>query len=447
MSGPPVLRSGGLLGHTRAFADDPLGMFSLLLETFPNEEVVRIRFGPFMDYAVTGAEAARQLMLGGHDHLVRPWFFNRVFKEMSGLNLFTANGEEWSWRRKMIGPAFHSAEIAGMADTMVSIAERVARNWHGGDRIDLTEEMTSLTLEVAGQALFGVDVRADDRGRRLAQAFEGMIQWTNYRVERFFSEPVWAPTARAARARRAIGVVGSIAAEAVAERRERGGEHHDLLQLLLDSRDAETGEPLDDLEVVSEAKAFFFAGHETTSSALSWAWLELARHPDIAEALREELTRVLDGRPPKLSDLEDLDLTRRIVEESLRLHPPAMVLTRRTHGPVEAGGYRIPRNRGILVLIYAIHRNPKYWDAPHTFDPDRFTPTRSKGRPAHAFLPFGEGPRMCVGSRFAMTEACLMLATLAQRWRFEVEEPAEVKPDTRFVLKPARLSATVLGDI
>ncbi len=445
MSGPPVLRSGGPLGHTRAFAEDPLGMFSRLLDTFPSEEVVRIRFGPFMDYAVTGADAARQLMLGGHDHLVRPWFFNRVFKEMSGLNLFTANGEEWSWRRKMIGPAFHSAEIAGMADTMVSIAERVARSWDAGDRIDLREEMTSLTLEVAGRALFGIDVRAEDRGRRLAQAFEGMIQWTNHRVERFISEPVWAPTARAVRARRAIGVVDEIAAEAVAERREQGGEHHDLLQLLLDSRDAETGEPLGDYEVVSEAKAFFFAGHETTSSALSWAWLELALHPDVGNALREELTQVLGGRSPKLSDLEDLDLTRRVIEESLRLHPPAMVLTRRTHGAVEAGGYRIPGNRGILVLIYAIHRNPKYWDSPDTFDPERFTPTGSEGRPPHAFLPFGEGPRMCIGSRFAMTEACLMLATLAQRWRFEVEEPAGVRPDTRFVLKPARLSATVVG--
>jgi len=445
MSRPPILRSGGLLGHTRAFVEDPLGMFQGLLDTFPNEEVVRVRFGPFMDYAVTGADAARQFMLGGHDHLVRPWFFNRVFKELSGLNLFTANGEEWSWRRKMIGPAFRSPEIAGMADMMVSITEQVARSWDADDRIDLREEMTSLTLDVAGRALFGVDVRADDRGRRLARAFEGMIQWTNYRTDRFISEPVWAPTSRAVQVRRAIGVVDEIASEAVVERRERGGEHHDLLQLLLDSRDVETGKPLSDHEVVSEAKAFFFAGHETTASALSWAWLELARNPDVGNALRAELTRVLDGRSPKLSDLTDLDLTRRVVEESLRLHPPAMALTRRTHGAVEAGGYLIPRNRGVLVLIYAIHRNPKYWDDPDSFDPERFTSTRSEGRPAHAFLPFGEGPRMCIGSGFAMTEACLLLATLAQRWRFEIEEPTGVRSDTRLVLKPARLSATVKG--
>ncbi|MEE8375612.1 MAG: cytochrome P450 [Acidimicrobiia bacterium] len=442
---PPVLGASGPLGHTRAFTEDPLGMFSFLLDTFPDEEVVRVRFGPFMDYIVTGADAARELMLGGHDRLVRPWFFNRVFKEMTGLNLFTANGEEWSWRRKMIGPAFHSAEIAEMANTMVSITERVARSWDAGDRLDLREEMTSLTLEVAGRALFGIDVRAEDRGHRLALGFEGMIEWTNHRVERFLSEPVWAPTFRAFRARRAIGVVDAIAAETVAERRGHEGEHHDLLQLLLNSRDAETGEPLTDHQVVSEAKAFFFAGHETTSSALSWAWLELARHPDVGKALRKELTRVLGGRSPQLSDLENLDLTRRVIEESLRLHPPAMVLTRRTLGAVEAGGYSIPANRGILVLIYAIHRNPKYWDAPHTFDPERFTTTRSAGRPAHAFLPFGEGPRMCIGSRFAMTEACLLLATLAQRWRFEVEEPIDVRSDTRLVLKPARLAATVVG--
>ncbi len=441
-----MLRSGGLFGHTRAFTEDPLGMFQHLLDTFPDEEVVRVRFGPFMDYVVIGADAARQLMLGGNDWLVRPWFFNRVFKETSGLNLFTANGEEWSWRRKMIGPAFHSSQIAGMADTMVSIAERLARSWDAGARIDLAEEMTSLTLEVAGQALFGINVKAEDRGRRLAMGFEGMIQWTNHRVEHFVTEPVWAPTSRAARARRAIGVVDRIAAEVIAERREREGEYHDLLQLLLDSRDAETGTPLSDYEVVSEAKAFFFAGHETTASALSWSWLELAGHPDVGDALRQELARVLGGRSPKLSDLEDLDLTRRIVEESLRLHPPAVVLTRRTHGAVEAGGYRIPRNRGILVSIFAIHRNPKYWDDPDRFDPERFTPTSSEGRPLHAFLPFGEGPRMCIGARFAMTEACLVLATLAQRWRFEVDEPTAVKPDVRFVLKPALLPATVVGN-
>ena len=446
MPKPPILRSGRLLGHTSDFTEDPLGGFLQVVDAYPDVEVVRLRFGPFIDYVVTGADAARELMLGGHDVLVRPWFFNRVFKELSGLNLFTANGEEWSWRRKMIGPAFHRSEIEGMADTMVSVAERVSRTWSAGDTIDLAEAMTSLTLEVAGHALFGLDIKADDRGRRLAAAFEGMIRWTNHRVARFITEPVGAPTPRAARARRAIGVVDAIAAEVVAERRRQGGQHNDLLQLLLDTRDADTGEPLSNDEVVSEAKAFFFAGHETTSSALSWSWFELARQPQVASALHEELARVLGGRAPKLSDLEDLDLTRRVVEESLRLHPPAVVLTRRTHGEVDAGGFRIPANRGVMVAIYAIHRNPRYWDDPDVFDPERFTPSRSEGRPSHAFIPFGEGPRMCIGSRFAMTEACLVLATLAQRWQFVVDDPGAVIHDTRFVLKPAGLPATLVAN-
>ena len=149
---------------------------------------------------------------------------------------------------------------------------------------------------------------------------------------------------------------------------------------------------------------------------------------------------MLGGRPPRLGDLEQLGLTRRVIEETLRLHPPATLLERRTKGAVEAGGYVIPRNRGVFVAIYAIHRNPRYWANPNVFDPDRFTPAGSEGRPPHAFIPFGEGPRMCIGSRFAMTEACLVLATLAQRWRFYLDDHANVMPDTRFVLKPSGLS-------
>ena len=443
MVGPPFLQSGRLMGHSPAFSEDPLGSFLDVLESFPDEEVVRIRFGPFVDFVINGADAARQLMLGGHDRLVRPWFFNRVFKESSGLNLFTANSGAWEWRRKMIGPAFHSSHIAAMADMMVATAERTAASWDAGDRIDLTKAMSALTLEVAGKTMFGVDIKADDRGQRLAQAFEVMIQWTNYRIARFITEPIGAPTPRARRARRAIGVIDSIAAEVVDERRAIPGKHDDLLQLLLDSRNAETGEPLDKKEVVSEAKAFFFAGHETTASALAWTWFEVARHPAVAKALREELARVLGGRSPKLGDLESLDLTRRVIEEALRLHPPAMALARRTRGKVEAGEYTIPRRRGVLIAIYAIHRNPRYWESPNKFDPDRFTPDRSEGRPPHAFLPFGEGPRMCLGSRFAMTEACLVLATLAQRCRFDLHDEAAVTPDTRFVLKPAGLSVVV----
>ena len=443
MVGPPFLPSGRLMGHSPAFTKDPFGTFLDVLESFPDEEVVRIRFGPFVDFVINGADAARQLMLGGHDRLVRPWFFNRAFKESSGLNLFTANGEAWSSRRKMIGPAFHSSHITAMADMMVAITERTAASWDTGDHIDLTSAMSALTLEIAGKTMFGIDIKDDDRGRRLAQAFEVMVQWTNYRISRFITEPIGAPTPRAKRARRSIGVIDSIAGEVVNERRAIPGEHDDLLQLLLDSRNAETGEPLESQEVVSEAKAFFFAGHETTASALAWAWFELARNPRVAEALREELSEVLGGRAPKLSDLESLDLTRRVVEEALRLHPPAMALTRRTRGKVEAGGYTIPRNRGVLIAIYAIHRNPRYWDNPNVFDPERFTPDRSEGRPPHAFLPFGEGPRMCIGSRFAMTEACLVLATLAQRWRFDLDGQAEVTPDTRFVLKPSGLSVVV----
>ena len=428
------------MGHLGAVVEDPLGSFLNMRESFPDEEMIRVQFGPFVDYVITGAEAARQFMLGGHENLVRPWFFNRVFKELSGLNLFTANGEAWAWRRKMIGPAFHSSEIGSMAETMVSIAERTAEYWDNGDHIDLTEAMSKLTLEIAGKTMFGVDVNDDDRGRRLTQAFEGMIQWTNCRVARFITEPIGAPTPRAVRARRAIDVVGSIAAEVFEERREAGSEHHDLLQLLVEARNAETGQLLDEQEVVSEAKAFFFAGHETTAAVLAWAWFELARNPEVAKELREELVGVLGGRPPRLGDLEQLGLTRRVIEETLRLHPPATLLERRTKGAVEAGGYVIPRNRGVFVAIYAIHRNPRYWANPNVFDPDRFTPAGSEGRPPHAFIPFGEGPRMCIGSRFAMTEACLVLATLAQRWRFYLDDHANVMPDTRFVLKPSGLS-------
>lgn len=432
---PPMLPSSSLmLGSLRDFRGDPIGLFERLLEDYPDEDVVRVRFGPFVDWILISADAARELMLGGHRHLARPWFFNRVFKEISGDNLFTAHGDEWERQRRLLQPSFHGSRIDEILDIMVDVIEDELAGWQPGSTRDAAADMTRLTLRVAALTFFGMDIDKGARGIRLREAFETLVEWMGVRFSYLLAPPIWVPTRSNRAARRAVAEIDRITREVIAERRN-GPAKADLLQLLLEAEYADTGAPLSDDQIAAEAKALLFAGHETTSSALGWTWHLLARHPEQRRRLEAEIDEILGDRPLTAELVRELAFTRAVFEETLRLYPPAVTVARRTRRTIPVAGYRMRPWNTAFVSIYAIHRNPRHWDRPREFDPGRWL--GDEGPPAHASLPFGLGPRLCIGHRFATIEAVAIVASVARHFRLEPPQGHEPDLDTRFVLRVA----------
>jgi cytochrome P450 len=244
------------------------------------------------------------------------------------------------------------------------------------------------------------------------------------------------PTPRNRRFRRALEVLDRAVFHLINERRRAGHETNDLLSMLLFARDEDTGQVMTDRQLRDEVMTILLAGHETTSLALGWAWYLLSQHPDVQRRLENELDSVLGTRFPAYDDLGSLPYTRMVIEEALRLYPPAWGLSRQALGSDQIGGYHLPRGWLVFIVPFVMHRHRAYWDEPESFDPERFTPERSAARPKFVYLPFGAGPRQCIGNQFAMIEAHLVLATLAARYRLTLAPGHPVEPWPLITLRP-----------
>jgi cytochrome P450 len=340
-----------------------------------------------------------------------------------------------------VQPTFHRRRIAGLASMMVAETERTLSrwsdsSWRRGEPFDVSQQMTALTLRIVSKALFGP--AADRHFERISDAQSLLGRYLDRKAAAFFSLPHWVPTPANLRYRRALANLHGVIDGAIDER-ERGCQRgDDLLSMLLEARDGRTGEGMDKRQLRDEATTLLFAGHETTAAALSWTWWLLGTHPEAESRLHEELGGILAGRVPEFEDLPDLSYTRMVFQEAMRLYPPAWIISRRSIEDDEVGGYRIPAGTTVLISSYVTHRNPRYWEDPEIFDPERFLPERSAGRPEFAYLPFGGGPRKCIGDHFAMTEGVLILATIAQRFRLLPVPGHPVEPQPLLTLKPKR---------
>jgi cytochrome P450 len=261
------------------------------------------------------------------------------------------------------------------------------------------------------------------------------LQFVSEEVFHLLPSLLLIPTPRNLRFRRARAELDRVVLGIIEQRRRHGGGD-DLLAMLMEARDAETGEGMSDRQLRDEIMTFVLAGHETTAVTLAWACLLLAQHADVADALRREVSSVLNGRVPALTDLPGLALTRRVIDETLRLYPPVAGISRETYAPDEIAGYSVPAKSGVMMSAYVTHRHPAFWREPERFDPDRFTPENSATRPRFAYFPFGGGPRLCIGNEFALMEGQILLAMIAQRYRVEVASDHTVQHEIRITLRP-----------
>jgi cytochrome P450 len=344
-----------------------------------------------------------------------------------GNGLITSNGDFWRRQRKLAAPAMHAKRISSYADIIVNFTETMLTNWRADQQIDANAAMKKLTMEIIAKCLFNTDVGHE--AERVHETLEAIQDASSG----FSLIPPWVPTPKELRARRARKELDTLIYGMIRERRATGEDNGDLLSMLLLARD-EDGGMMSEVQARDEAVTMFLAGHETTANLLSWTFHLLSQHPEIEAKLHAEVDAVLGKRAATLDDLKKLPYTDMIIKEALRMYPPAWIISRESTTDVEIGGRTYPKGIVFGVTIYEMHHNPTYFPNPDTFDPERFTPENEAKLPKYAYIPFGDGPRVCIGNMFAQMEAALILSTIAARYRLEDKPGYEVKMHPRLTL-------------
>lgn len=420
----PAIAEPPLIGSMLTFQKDRLGLFLRVARECG--DIGRLHFGPFPFVQLNAPELVQSFLVEHAYDFYKGEAMHKAFEPIIGHGLFISEGNFHRQQRKMIAPSFQPRHIVSYADAMVHYGELIRAGWQDGETVDIGQEMTHVTMSIVGKVLFDADVFTETD--ELGNAMTVVLEQANYTLSHLFPIPPNWPVERNRRVRRALAVLDQQIQKMIVERRARVDQGNDFLSILLNARE-ENGETMSDQQVRDEALTLFGAGHETTATALTWAWYLLTTHPDAYHKLLEEVDTVLQGRTPTYADLAHLPYTLQVLKEAMRLYPPAYAVSRVALHDLELGGYPIRKDESVLVATYALHRRPDYFPDPEKFDPERFTLENEKRMPRYAYMPFGAGPRICIGNHFAMMEGHLLLATLAQRVSFELVSGQQIEPD------------------
>lgn len=409
-------------GSARELLKDPLSFFLALVTQYG--DVVCYRSAPEPAYLVNHPDYIKHILVDNARSYNKQTFINQKFQSAVGDGLLTSEGEAWRKQRQMLQPAFNYRELAYLDTIITEKTEFTLERWRDfasrGEPVDISKEMSSLTLSITTQALFGVDLGQDVNLVGQAVDMAGDL----------LEKP------SSSRFKIAMVSVQNIVERIIQERQQRADGKKDLLSTLLQARDPETGQGLDPLQLRGQVETLLLAGYETTANALTWTWYLLAQHPDSLQTLQAEVNTVLGGRKPTYHDLDQLQFTRMVFEEALRLYPPAWVLGRKALQDDWLGEFYVPAGTIIAISPYTVHRHPAYWDCPEEFFPERFADRRAASRHRFAYLPFGAGQRKCIGNNMAMIEAQLIIAMLAREFSFQLVSSQPVKTDPIFILRP-----------
>ena len=427
--GYPVL---GVLPHLRS---NPIRTFLDAADRYG--DLVHLKAGPYHGFLACDPADIKHVLQDNARNYHKSPLYDRL-RDSLGNGLLTSEDSFWLRQRRLAQPAFHRQRVKAMAGAMVDCTRQMLERWDGiasrGDAIDIVAEMMALTQAIIVRTMFSTDLGAT----------AAIVNRTWPIINRRIGETFWStkletslPLPANRRFWRALRELETVVYQIIADRRKTQRDESDLLSMFLAARDEETGAGMTDRQLRDEVVTMLLAGHETTSLALSWTYYLLSQHPEVEQGIADEVERVIGDGQPGFEHLDRLICTRRAIEESLRLYPPAWGFSRRALGDDGIGGYRVPKGALVFLIPFVIHRRPALWPNPDRFDPDRFTPEQEAQRPRFAYIPFGGGPRGCIGNQFAMVEAQLIVAAIAQRYRIELMRDQDIRPEPLITLRPA----------
>ena len=390
-------------------------------------------------FVVNEPNGVRHVLLDNAQNYKKSELSRRILEPGLGRGLITTDGELWRRHRRIMAPAFDPRSVAGYAPVMTEVTEEMLAQWDAlpeRSEVDVAVAMMHTTLHIISRAMFSSDsdeiVDVVERG---VSEYQTTVRPNLLDLLHF---PEW--LTELISPRMADGILDEFDASVDRLLTERGrapdAEPKDLLARLIAARDTETGGGMTAQEVRDQVVTIFMAGHETTAQALAWTWYLLSQHPGAEAKLHEELASVLEGRTPRHDDVANLPYARMVLEEAMRLYPPAHTLGRQPIAADEVSGHRIPAGSTVLIVPWMLHRKPSLWERPDRFEPERFSPERAAARPRFTYLPFGAGPRICIGAAFAMEEGILILATIAQRYRLRLKPGHPVEPQGLITIRP-----------
>jgi cytochrome P450 len=428
---PPGPRSRSPFGHGAAFVQDTVGFLRTCAREYG--DIVTFRTGPQRTFLVNHPDSIEDVLVTNNHRFIKPFALRRM-RLFLGAGLLSSDGEAWRRRRRLAQPAFHRDRIAAYAGVMVGCTQRRLATWRPGEVRDLHDEMMQITYEIVGKTLFDADVgdRAADVRESLAVA---LAHYQKLLSSFWILLPDAVPTPANLRLRKALKHLDSVIYRVIDSRQTDATDRGDLLSMLLKAEDQD-GSRLSRRQLRDEVMTLMFAGHDTTALTLTWCWYLLAQHADVETKLHAELAHVLDGRAPRVDDVPSLTYTAMIVNEVLRLYPPAWGIAREAVDDCLIGGYHVPRGSIVLMSQSVMHRDARYFEDPESFKPERWMNDLMKRLPKYAYFPFGGGQRLCIGNSFALMESALLIATIAQSYRFELVADRAVEPRAALTLRP-----------
>ena len=424
--GPPPNLFRSLFG---ALQQNPLDYFTEIFHKYG--DVVGMRIGNFRTFVIYHPNDIEEMLV----NKARLYHKGRILqanKFLFGEGLLTSEGDFWLRQRRLSQPTFHRDRVASYATVMGEYAEQMLAGWHAGEERDLHEEMMNLALRIVGKTLFNADVTSD--AREVGDTLDVLLKIAA-NFGRSVLIPLWVPTPRNLRAKAGVRRLDKIIYRIIAQRRASGSDTGDLLSTLLQVRDTD-GSRMSDKQLRDESITLFLAGHETTASTLSWTFWLLAQNPGVEKRFHDELHGVLGGRTPTMDDLPRLPYLGHILSESLRLYPPAWGIARLAEEEHEIAGYPVFPRYGMATAQWVVHRDPRWYDAPLEFRPERWENGLAKQLPRFAYFPFGGGPRQCIGNTFALMEASVVLATIGQKFRFQLVPGQKAEPFASITMRP-----------
>ena len=395
--------------------------------------MVCMTVGSMLIYFITEPDLIHEMLVVRPEQFRKAQLLRDSAGWIMGNGLLTSDGEFWKRQRKLAQPAFHHKRIEAYGTTMVEYTTQMLDTWQDKPHFDLFNEAMALTLRIVNKTLFNVELTTEVE--RIGALMTTILEAANDRLEVVTTLADKIAIFKRRREQNALAEITSIIKKIIEEHRQTKEDSGDLLTMLLQACD-ENDQPMPEKQLQDETMTLFIAGHETSATALTWALYLVVTHPEIESKLRAEVDEVLQGRLPTVADLAMMPYSEMIMKETMRLYPPAGGVTREPIEDTHLGGYTIPAGSLIGVSTYAMHRNPKFFPDPEVFDPERFTKEREATIPKYAYLPFGGGPRVCIGNSFAMMETRLAIATILQRYKLTLENTTPVTAEQQFTIRP-----------